>query len=195
MAATATSVCSPRSVRAFLQLSCAAFCDSLAWLHATCARSTSRPRQGAAQGEWACYVVRACVRTRLSMHRHASGVPKKRPHFEVHFPDAKWPQKCEPQLLRFTLLGPFLCPENGRKIGPAVWPQRGPGRGVPLRAFVSAAGHVIRRVPRATASVCLPFFPCPHGEALVCTPGLVACALHQSPLWHGACVVCTLWWP
>ena len=106
----------------------------------------------------------------------------------------KGPTSANPNCCGSHFWGLFCAP----KMGPN-WPRRmastWPGHGAPLRAFVSAAGHVTRRVPRATASVCLPFFPCPHGEALVCTPGLVACALHQSPLWHGACVVCTLWWP
>ena len=74
------------------------------------------------------------------------------------FRTQKRPQKCEPQLLRFTLLGPFLRPENGRKIGPALWPERGPGMESPC-ALLSLLQDMLPDVfrVRLPLSACLSF--------------------------------------
>ena len=77
------------------------------------------------------------------------------------FRTQKRPQKCEPQLNAQSIHSCFAMFWRVRLE------QRRPClQGAPLRAFVSAAGHVTRRAPRATASVCLPFFPCPPERPL-----------------------------
>ena len=89
-------------------------------------------------------------------------------------------KKCEPQQLGFTLLGPFLRPENGRKIGPALWPERGPGMESPC-ALLSLLQDMLPDVfrVRLPLSACLSFRvprrgPCVHSWPCCMCPSSVS---------------------
>ena len=118
-------------------------------------------RQGRKQWECPFFVLRGSIASRFRAQRRSFSAPKKRPHFEVRFPDAK------------------LAPPDALKLALAS---------VPSQAFFCPPLHVLARVPSGAASLCLPMFPFPHGHGLFCTPALVACALRQRPVRHSASV-------
>ena len=151
--------------------------------------------QDASGGSLHFHVICRSARSPFAAHSRALSSLEKRPHFGVHFPDAKkGPKSANPHCCGSHLRGLFCAPKMGAKLAPPYGLNVARAWSPPARFCLCCRTCY----PTCTACdcLCLPaFLSVSPGEALVCTPGLVACALHQSPLWHGACVVCTLWWP
>ena len=122
--------------------------------------------QDASGGSLCFHVTCRSARSPFAAHSRALSSLEKRPHFGVHFPDAKKAPKVRTPTVAVHTFGAFFAPRKWAQNWPRRMASKWLGHGVPLRAFVSAAGHVTRRVPRATASVCLPFFPCPPERPL-----------------------------